>query len=214
MKKLKEPASAYKRLIIAVIFGAIAGALVSVLGSLKIVPLATWDTIAIIYAASVWLSIWPKDSSQTKKLASREDPGRGISDILLSVASVASLVAVGLIIIQASGSSGAEKGLLAGLGVASVVLSWLVIHTVYTLKYAELYYKGTEGGVNFNQADPPRYSDFAYLSFTLGMTFQVSDTDIKTNAIRRAALHQAHLSYLFGTIIIASTINLIAGLSK
>jgi uncharacterized membrane protein len=210
----REPASAYRRMLIAVSAGVIAGVLTALLGSLIIVPLATWDTIALVYVFWMWLTIWPRDSSQTEKLAKREDPGRGLSDILLTFTALASLAAVGIIIIQAGSSSGIEKGLLAGFGVVSVVLSWIVIHTLYTLKYAEIYYKNTVGGVNFNQNTPPQYSDFAYLSFTIGMTFQVSDTDLKTNEIRRAALHQAHLSYIFGTIIIATTINLIVGFSK
>jgi uncharacterized membrane protein len=67
--------------------------------------------------------------------------------------------------------------------------------------------------VDFNQDDPPRYADFAYLAFTIGMTFQVSDTDLKTTEIRATALRHALLSYLFGSVILAATINLIAGLA-
>jgi uncharacterized membrane protein len=64
------------------------------------------------------------------------------------------------------------------------------------------------------QDDPPRYADFAYLAFTIGMTFQVSDTDLKTTEIRATALRHALLSYLFGSVILAATINLIAGLAR
>ena len=97
---------------------------------------------------------------------------------------------------------------------ATVALSWLVVHTVFTLRYAMLYYTGKDGGVNFNQPTPPRYSDFAYLAFTIGMTFQVSDTDLETPAIRATALRQALLSYLFGAVILGTTINLVAGLAS
>jgi uncharacterized membrane protein len=93
-----------------------------------------------------------------------------------------------------------------------VGLSWLLVHTVYTLRYAMLYYAGRDGGIDFNQTTSPRYSDFAYLAFTLGMTFQVSDTDLKTPAIRATALRHALLSYLFGAVIVATMINLVAGL--
>jgi uncharacterized membrane protein len=85
---------------------------------------------------------------------------------------------------------------------------------VYTLQYARLYYSDEPGGVDFNQAVPPRYADFAYLSLTLGMTFQVSDTDLQTSTIRATALRQALLSYLFGVVIVATTINLIASLGS
>jgi uncharacterized membrane protein len=100
------------------------------------------------------------------------------------------------------------------VAISSVVLSWAVVHTIFTLRYARLYYVGTDGGIDFNQDQPPRYTDFAYLAFTLGMTFQVSDTDLKTSTIRATALRHALLSYLFGAVIIAVTINLVAGLSK
>jgi hypothetical protein len=83
-----------------------------------------------------------------------------------------------------------------GLSLASVVLSWAVVHTVFTLRYARLYYLGPDGGVDFNDESKPRYSDFAYLAFTIGMTFQVSDTALCSNEIRRTALRHALLSYL------------------
>ncbi|HZM55981.1 MAG TPA: DUF1345 domain-containing protein, partial [Acidimicrobiales bacterium] len=66
----------------------------------------------------------------------------------------------------------------------------------------------------FNEADPPQYSDFAYLSFTIGMTFQVSDTNIESKQIRRLALCHAWLSYPLGVVIISASINLVAGLAK
>jgi hypothetical protein len=81
---------------------------------------------------------------------------------------------------------------------------------IFTLAYARLYYAEPRGGVNFNEETPPDYRDFAYLSFTIGMTFQVSDTNLETKEIRRTALRHALLSYAFGAGIIATTINLIA----
>jgi uncharacterized membrane protein len=101
---------------------------------------------------------------------------------------------------------------LAGLAVLSVALSWILLHTLYALRYARLYY-AQGGGISFNQDEPPRYSDFAYLAFTLGMTYQVSDTNISRSDIRGAALGHALLSFLFGSFVLATTINLIAGLS-
>jgi uncharacterized membrane protein len=98
--------------------------------------------------------------------------------------------------------------------VVSVVLSWTVVHTVFTVRYARLYYTGPDGGIDFNQEDPPRYSNFAYLAFTVGMTFQVSDTELQTPEIRSVALRQALLSYLLGAVILATAINLVAGLLR
>ena len=111
---------------------------------------------------------------------------------------------------------GATRLLVAGLGVASVSVSWFVVHTLFMLHYALLYYdERTErvGGVDFNQHEPPRYTDFAYLAFTIGMTFQVSDTQLTTHPLRATALRHALLSFLFGSVILGATVNLIVSLA-
>jgi uncharacterized membrane protein len=122
--------------------------------------------------------------------------------------------AIGFIIIQASNSSGAEKALEIALGLLSVFASWAVVHTTYTLKYARQYYGDPEGGINFNQQEAPTYPDFAYVAFTVGLTFQVSDTNVEASEIRKTVLQHSLLSYLFGAIIIAIIINTIANLGK
>jgi uncharacterized membrane protein len=85
---------------------------------------------------------------------------------------------------------------------------------LYALRYAAMYYSDPEGGVDFNSKEQPRFSDFLYMAFTLGMTYQVADTDLTTSAFRKATLGHAVLSFIFGTTIIATTINFIASLSK
>ena len=169
---------------------------------------------ALIYLAWMWSTVWHLDAERTARQAVAEDPGRAATDVLLLASSVASLVAVGLVIVRAGNSSGAAESVQAGLGLASVVLSWCVVHTVFALRYASLYYSGTDGGMDFNQDAPPRYSDFAYMAFTIGMTFQVSDTELTTADVRGTVLRHALLSYLFGAVILAATINLLAGLAK
>jgi hypothetical protein len=78
-----------------------------------------------------------------------------------------------------------------GLVLASVVLSWAMVHTIYALRYAHLYYDGTDCGIDFNDSGRPTYADFAYLAFTIGMTFQVSDTVLTSQQIGRTALSRA-----------------------
>ena len=95
-----------------------------------------------------------------------------------------------------------------------MVLSWFVVHTVFAARYARIYYTGPDGGVNFNQPEPPRYSDFAYVAFTIGTTFQISDTNLTSNEMRRTVLRHSMVSYLFGAFIIAVTVNLLAGLAR
>ena len=109
-------------------------------------------------------------------------------------------------------SHGGTKAYLIAIGVVSVALAWSAVHTVYSLLYARLYYSPPVGGIDFNEPDAPTYLDFAYLALTIGMTFQVSDTNLTTKRVRRSALHHALLSYLFGAVIIALLINVVSSL--
>ena len=93
----------------------------------------------------------------------------------------------------------------------SVALAWISVHTVFMLRYARLYYSPPDGGIDFH-GDKPDYKDFAYLALTIGMTFQVSDTDLLGKRVRRTALHHALLSYVFGTGIVAVTVSSVAAL--
>jgi uncharacterized membrane protein len=137
-----------------------------------------------------------------------------MTEVLVILASVASLAGVGYLLVSAS-AKGGQADIAAGVGIGIVVTAWLVVHTVFTLRYARLYYVIDAGGIDFNQGDePPAYVDFAYLAFTIGMTYQVSDTDLKTRTIRATALRQALLSYVFGAVVLAITVNLVAGLSR
>src|ERR1700716_1582993 len=194
--------------------GALGGVSVALVGPWWLTPLSAWDCAALVFLTWMWRSLWPLDAEGTQAQARREDPGRTVADVILLAASVVSLLAVGLVLVRAAKETGLSKDLLVGMCVASVVLAWGVVHTVSPLRYARLYYRGSHKGVDFNEDAAPCYSDFLYLALTIGMTFQVSDTDLTSKEIRRTAIRHAVLSYMFGAIIIAATINLVAGLSK
>lgn len=206
--------SAATRVAAAAAAGLCAGALASLPGSWQIGTLVGWDVAAVVYMTWTWRTIWRQDPAATARLALREDPGRATADALLLVASVASVLAVALAIGAGRAGGPGQRDLHALLAVASVALSWTVVQTVFTSHYARLYYSHPAGGIDFNQDAPPRYADFAYLAFTVGMTFQVSDTNLQTSALRATALRQALLSYLLGAVILATTINLVAGLLR
>lgn len=184
----------------------------SALGSWDYALVAGWIASALTYTVWVWVRIARLDSVETRKHATREDPSRTLADTLLVIASIASLAIVAFVLVRAASIVGIERAVLAGLAIASVALSWALIHTLFTLRYAYLYFDSSEGGVDFNQDDDPTYSDFAYLSFTLGMTYQVSDTALRSREFRVTALRHTLLSYLFGAVILATVINLVAGL--
>lgn len=171
-----------------------------------------WAVATLVFLVRVWWVIGRLDPAETQAHARREDPGRTVADVLLLSATVASFGGVGMILLDAGSAQGGTKAAIISVALGSVVLSWLLVNKLFTLRYAVIYYGGGEGGVDFNQTSPPRYADFAYLAFTVGMAFQVSDTNLKTGAMRSTALRHGLLSYVFSAIVLATTINLVSGL--
>jgi uncharacterized membrane protein len=198
------------RLLLAMVAGIVAGVAVASADGTRIGALSGLDALNFCFLVGAWLSIWPMGPEETERHAKQQDPALAMRDLLLTGAALASLAAVAFMLAGAAKVGGTEQVVRLVLGVGSVALSWATVHTLFTLRYARIYYKGTVGGVDFNQHAKPSYAEFAYLSFTVGMTFQVSDTPIKTGEMRRAILRHALLAYLFGVGIIATTINLIA----
>jgi uncharacterized membrane protein len=206
--------SARRRVLLSALAGVCVGALTGIALPWALTPLVGWDAAALIYVCWTWRVVWKLDAGQTARHAEREDPTRAAADLILLTAAVVSLAAVGYVLIRASAAHGLAKGVHVGFGVASVISSWAVVHTVFALRYARIYYTGRDGGADFHDDEPPCFSDFAYLAFTIGMTFQVSDTEMNSKAFRATVLRHSLLSYLFGTVIVALTINIVAGLSR
>ncbi|MDZ5447493.1 DUF1345 domain-containing protein [Micromonospora sp. 4G57] len=195
--------------------GVVCGGLFAALVSPPVGPLVGWDAAALSWLALLWSRLWRLDADRTARLAVHEDPNRPMRDGLLLGACLASLLAVGVVLTTAhSVPPGLPLDAYGALGVLSVVLSWFVVHTLFTARYARLYYAGEPGGVDFHQDEAPCYADFAYLAFTVGATFQVSDTDLCSAEMRRTVLRHMLLSYLFGAVIIAATVNLVVGLAR
>jgi uncharacterized membrane protein len=209
----KTTSLARSKVMAAAILGIIIFLLIGLYFSWRLAALLGWDAAALTFLIWTWLTVWPLDGRLTAGHAVREDPSRTTAEAVLLAASVASLAAVGLVLAHAGQLSGSAKVLNVALGVVSVVMAWILVHTLFMLQYAELYYSGERGGIDFPKTPEPSYKDFAYLTFTMGMTFQDSDTGFQTTDFRRLALRHALISYLFGTVIVATTINLIAGLT-
>jgi uncharacterized membrane protein len=131
--------------------------------------------------------------------------------VVVSSACVLSLAGMAAGLAKAQHSARWLEVVLTVMSVSAVVLAWGALHTMYTLRYAHLYYSDPEGGIDFHDPEPPSYHDFAYLSFTIGMAFAVSDTDITDARVRRTVLRHSILAYLFGAVIVGVTINVMAG---
>ena len=211
----RGPRSEATRLLVSIGVGAVSGIVAGFLAPAQLAALVGWDVTAAVLVIWVWSDVGRLTADQARQWATREDSSRAMTRLLLLAASVASLVGVLLAFVKAKHSNGALVPILNCSGLATVVCSWLLVHSLFALRYARLYYEEPVGGIDFkSDHDRPDYQDFAYVAFTVGMTFQVSDTDIAARVIRRTILRQALLSYLFGTVIVASTINVLAGLLK
>lgn len=175
--------------------------------------LSGWAAGALWLAGWIITVVWPMDAERTRTHARREDPGRRIARAISSVGAVASLGAVGVVVLQGHDPDQQRALLFAAIAVVSVVASWLLIQVDYMLRYARMYYADPVGGIDFNGTEPPQYTDFAYVSVGLGMTYQIADTNISTVDIRKVVIGQTILAYLFGAVILATVINLVTGLA-
>ena len=177
-----------------------------------------WSVFSISYIITSWIIFFTRPVAGIEKLANIEDGSRIFVLISVLVSSFASMFMVLLLMISAGKSSGQDTGHII-LSITGMITSWIMLHTIFTLHYAHLYYSKIEenptlSGLDFPEEKKPDYIDFAYFSFVIGMTFQVSDVQINNRIIRRTALAHALLSFALNTFVVALTINLIAGLSK
>ena len=200
------------RVALAAVLAIITGGVVSAFTFWQAATLIGWDVGALFLGTWIWWAVGGLSPEETRTRATREDTSLRLSELMILATGVALLAAVGFALIRAGDSTGGTKAYLITLGVLSVALSWGLVHTVFTLRYARTFYSKPVGGIDFNEDDPPNYLDFAYLALTIGMTFQVSDTNLTTKAMRRIALFHALLSYLFGAVIVALVINVVSSL--
>ncbi|WP_240638655.1 DUF1345 domain-containing protein [Microbacterium sp. ABRD28] len=201
---------------VAIMFAVFLGVtlVVSVAGEWVFAPAVGWIAAAATYILWVWLGVLRLGPAETASHATREDPTQPVAQTLLIVATLASIGAIGLLLVESGAVLGAARFGLAAAALATVAASWCLVQTLFTLRYAGLYYRLGGAGIDFNQSEPPEYRDFAYVAFTLGMTYQVSDTSITSSLIRRQVLRHAVLSFVLGVIVLAAAINLIAALAR
>lgn len=208
----RTPVPENRRAVVTCALGAVTGIAVGYVDTWQLGLLAGWITAAALLLGSTWLDVHGLDAATTRANAVREDGSRAVTGLLIVAASVASLAAVGAGLYEAAQSSRPRQIVLTVAAILSIGLAWAVVHTVFTLRYAHEYYGEPEGGIDFPGGESPTYVDFAYFAFGIGMAFQVSDTAITSSRIRGTVLTHTFVAYLFGTAIIAATINVVAGL--
>lgn len=179
----------------------------------ELAVLVGWILTATALLAWTWIEVGRFDAVSTAREATREDDSRAAARAVLVASSVLSLGAIVTALHRASTAALSLEVALISASLLTVVVSWLVVSTVFTLRYAHLYYGGSAaGGIEFPGTAAPSYRDFAYLAFTVGMTFQVSDTAVTEGPVRATVMRHGLLSFAFSIAIIALTINVVAGL--
>ena len=193
------------------VFAFVAGLAVVVLTAFTLapgyVPLLGWTAAAVVYCLVTWLSVGRMDPGQTAEHALAEVPGGWTVHIILTCAALASLAGIVVLMIQPPDS----RLDAAAVSLAVIIVSWTTVQTVHALRYAREFYR-EGGGIDFHMAEPPQYTDFAYVAFTVGMSFTISDTDLSSTRMRRLALGHALLTYVFGTVFLAALINILTSL--
>lgn len=178
-----------------------------------------WDIFCICLLFFYWISFFTTPQPHLPRQAAEDDPSRIVIFVIVLVCSVVSMLAV-ILLLTAKKEANAGKAIQVPLALAGMILSWLTVHTIFTARYAHMYYRKKDsdgvyhGGLNFPDEPKPDFLDFAYFSFVLGMTFQVSDVEISSKKLRQLALLHGIISFAYNTIIVALTINIIAGIGS
>ena len=167
---------------------------------------------AAVFVVAGWAVLWRLDAASTTATVQRENFRPWVEELVVTLLAGSGLVAIVALLV--AGRSGHKDAAAAAALVAAFAV-WAALHLTYSTRYAALFYgdRGDKpGGIEFNSSEAPAYRDFFYFSYNLGMTYQVSDTSVSTAAIRSVVLRHCLLSYAFGTLILATAINLVVGI--
>ena len=201
-----------RHVILALVVGVAVAIVFLVMGYPVLASSVGWDAAAVVFLITTWVHLWPMDADQTQSTVATEAPSSLITETIVILAAVLSLGTVVLLLFN-MGNTNVHPVVRTVDAIVTVALAWVVVHTVFSLRYAREYYASAKPPIDFNTDDPPCYADFAYVSFGVGMAFQIADTNVRTTSLRRSVLKHALLSYVFATLILAVTVNLIASVT-
>lgn len=202
------PLDAVPRLAGAVVLGAAVGVAVGLPTDGALGVLAGIAATETCFVLAGWAVLWPMDATATHRNARREDFRPVTEELVVVAVALCGLFAIVLLLLHGKSDNGHAA---AATALCGVFVAWAALHLMYATRYACVYYEAA-GGIDFNSHHPPAYRDFFYFSYNLGMTYQVSDTDVSSSTIRAIVLRHALLSYVFGTGILATAINLVVGI--
>jgi uncharacterized membrane protein len=201
-----------RRVLISLAVGLGIGGVVAIFASPELFLLTAWIATVSVALTWVWRIGWHRDHVGTEQLAEEEGRSRSTDSGIL-LAAIASLGAVVIALVRTSSAPDATAVSAAVLSVFAVFASWALVNTVFALKYARLYYLD-DGGIDFRETEAPSYRDFAYLAFTVGMSFAVNECEPTSATVRKVALGHALLSYILSTGTLAVAINAVTNLGQ
>jgi uncharacterized membrane protein len=181
-------------------------------------PVAAYDAGAILVLAFDWLFALRNNATHTERRAAQADPGRNVVLFVVLLSVAAGLASAIIILGKGPAVPASDRGLALTFGLLAVALGWFLIHTTFIFRYAHLFYYDSDAdgtaqrGLTFPGTNEPDDYDFAYFSFVIGMTFQVSDVQITDPGVRSLALFHALLSFGYNTAILALGVNLASSL--
>ncbi len=180
---------------------------------------AAYDAGILLLLGFLWRGGLHSDPQETRARAALEDPGRNLIAAIVLVAVVVGLVAAIAILGHGPKVQNIfERWEAYLLGFVAISVGWFLVHTLYTFRYAHLYWyddngDGTEcGGIKFPGTDEPSDWDFAYFSFCLGTSFAVSDPQVTATRVRREVIAHSIISFAYNSVIVGIVINLFAGI--
>ena len=197
------------RLLGAIVVGVFASLAAGIPGRFPMGVLVGLFALYAVFVVSGWAVLWPLDAASTGANARREEFRPMVDEVLVVAVSLGGLVGIAMLL-----ALGDRDVLAAAVALGAVFAAWASLPLMYAARYAFLYYSApADGGIDFNSDEPPGYRDFLYFAYNLGMTYQVSDTAVSSPTIRAVVLRHCLLSYVFGAVVLASTINLVAGVA-
>jgi uncharacterized membrane protein len=206
-------------LVLASVIGVAAAVLLHRRLGYELVVAAAWNGAVLAFIASMLRVTWGFDESEMVRKVRHRAPssllvgGTALSAALFGIYALMLLVA-------AANDPDAAKALHLAVALLTTALSWSLVHLLFALEYAKLYYLAPRaegsgpppGGLEFPGGHAPDYRDFLYFSFIIGVACQTADVDITARPMRRMALVHGLTTFLFNTVILAATINVAAGL--
>lgn len=176
-----------------------------------------WSIGVAVYLALAWWLCERFNAQQTREHAQAQDEPSVVLFLLMLLATMACVAAIVVMMQQGKAFSGTTRALHLALSVVALIASWLFIQTIFAFRYAHRYYQEEKlnepdgPGLQFPGGQDPDYFDFLYYAHVVGMTSQVSDVQVTSREMRRLTLVHSVLSFGFNMLVLALSINVVAG---